>query len=322
MVVALLRRLEELGKKLYEDKKMKRLLLGLVILVIPQGLWAVSKGVCGAQFLKIDPVARPASMGGAFSALADDASAGYYNPAGLAQLRMAEAITCGGLWIDETRYGFIGYSAPISRDNALGVSALYLQTPKMSGYDEKGKDYWKTEDFDAKDLAVSFSYSQRFSPRNYFGLSAKWISQQIEKEKTSNFAIDAGQIYKMDGLSLAVVVANIGPKIKFIREEDKMPLTLKLGAVYRLMDEDAKLLLDLVKPLDNNWKVCLGTEWQINRNLTLRGGYNSQVFSDLGIGVSLGAGLKLGTFQLDYAYIPYNELGDTHRLSFTTHFGK
>ncbi|MDI6751301.1 MAG: PorV/PorQ family protein [bacterium] len=301
---------------------MKKLLI-LVVILFPLKIWAgPSKGVCGAQFLKIDPVARSASMGGAFSALADDASASYYNPAGLAQLRMPEAITCGGLWIDETRYGFIGYSAPISRDNALGVSALYLQTPKIPGYDEKGSDYWKTGDFDAKDLAVTFSYSQRFSPRNYFGVSAKWISQQIEKEKRYSFALDAGQIYKMDGLSLAVVVANIGPKIKFIREEDKMPLTLKLGAVYKLMDEDAKLLLDLVKPLDNDWKVCLGTEWQINRNLALRGGYNSQLFRDLGIGVSLGAGLKLGTFGLDYAYVPYNELGDTHRLSFTTHFGR
>lgn len=300
---------------------MKRLLILLVILVSFKS-WAISKGVCGAQFLKIDPVARAASMGGAFSALADDASACYYNPAGLAQLRIAEAITCAGLWIDETRYGFIGYAAPINRDNALGVTALYLQTPKILGYDDESK---KIDDFDANDLAVSFSYSQRFSHRNYFGVSAKWISQQIENVKTSNFAIDAGQIYKppmMDGLSLAVVVQNIGPRMKFIREEDKMPITLKIGAVYKLMDEDAKLLLDLVKPLDNNWRISCGTEWQINRNLSLRGGYNSQVFSDLGIGVSLGAGLKLDTFQIDYAYVPYNDLGDTHRLSFTTHFGK
>ncbi|MFH0775371.1 MAG: PorV/PorQ family protein [bacterium] len=300
---------------------MKRLLILLVILVSFKS-WAISKGVCGAQFLKIDPVARAASMGGAFSALADDASACYYNPAGLAQLKTAEAITCGGLWIDETRYGFIGYAAPINRDNALGVSALYLQTPKIPGYDDESK---KIDDFDANDLAVSFSYSQRFSHRNYFGVSAKWISQQIENVKTSNFAIDAGQIYKppmIDGLSLAVVVQNIGPRMKFIREEDKMPITLKIGAVYKLMDEDAKLLLDLVKPLDNNWRISCGTEWQINRNLSLRGGYNSQVFSDLGIGVSLGAGLKLDTFQIDYAYVPYNDLGDTHRLSFTTHFGK
>ena len=265
-------------------------------------------------------------MAGAYVGLADDASACHYNPAGLAQLKTPEAITCAGLWIDETRYGFIGYAAPISRDNALGVAVLYLQTPKILGYDEKGGDYWKIDDFDANDLAVSFSYSQRFSRRNYFGVSAKWISQQIENEKTSNFAIDAGQIYKppimADNLSLSVVVQNIGPKIKFISISDKMPITLKIGAVYRLMDENAKLLLDLVKPLDNNWRVSCGTEWQVNRNLVLRGGYNSQVFSDLGIGVSLGAGLKLGTFALDYAYVPYNELGDTHRLSFTTHFGK
>jgi long-subunit fatty acid transport protein len=302
---------------------MKRLLILALILAFP--IWAdTSKGVCGAQFLKIDPVARAASMGGAFSALADDASACYYNPAGLSQLRMAEAITCGGLWIDEIRYGFIGYSAPINKDNALGASALYLQTPKIFGYDDSSPPK-KIEDFDAKDLSVSFSYSQRFSPRNYFGLSAKWVSQQIEKDKTYNFAIDVGEIYKppmVDGLSLAIVVANIGPKIKFIREEDKMPITLKLGAVYRLMNEDAKLLLDLVKPMDNDWRISLGTEWQINRNLTLRGGYNSQVFSDLGIGVSLGVGLKINTFQIDYAYVPYNELGDTSRLSFATHFGQ
>ncbi|MBU2609316.1 MAG: hypothetical protein KKF26_08365, partial [Chloroflexi bacterium] len=126
------------------------------------------------QFLKMGEGPRVEAMAGAYVSLADDASAGHYNPAGLSQLKTPEAITCGGLWIEETRYGFIGYAAPISRDNALGVSALYLQTPKISGYDDSNPPN-KTEDFDAKDLAVSFSYSQRFSHRNYFGVSAKWI---------------------------------------------------------------------------------------------------------------------------------------------------
>jgi hypothetical protein len=204
----------------------------------------------------------------------------------------------------------------------LGAGVLYLQTGEIPGYDEEGE---QTEDYDAKELALSFSFAQRLSLRNHFGMTVKWISSKIEKESAYTFSVDVGEIYRpkrLKGFSFSVCVQNIGPKMKFIREEDDLPLTLRIGTAYRLMDGDAQVALDFVKLRDYDWKVCLGTEWWITKSFAIRAGYNSQIFSDLGIGITLGAELSVSTFSFCYAYIPYNELGNTHRLSFSTHFGK
>ncbi len=295
----------------------------LVILLIPTFSFSdYSKGVCGASFLKIDALPRPSAMGGAFSSVSDDLGALYYNPAGLGQLQLPSGVTGGAEWIEKTRFGLIGYCSPISENSGLGVSVLYLKTDKMPFYSDDKSTTPQEGDFDANDLAIRFGYGIRFSKSNYFGIVGGWLNQRIESKKSSSFFFDIGQIYKpSDRVALSFVLQNIGSKVKFINEEDELPLTLRIGLSYNPVDS-AIIACDFVKPKDNEWQIKGGIEWQINNILTLRGGYNSQIFQDLGIGVNMGFGIHISTFKLDYAYVPYNDLGETHRFSFTTNFGK
>ncbi|HAW50207.1 TPA: hypothetical protein DCX16_04590 [bacterium] len=302
---------------------MRRILVSILFIIFPNIALSVSKGITGATFLKIDALPRPSGLGGGFSAIADDLSSLYYNPAGLARIKLPEGVTSGGKWIGESRFGIIGYCSPVAENSGFGASIFYLKTDKMPLYKDTTSSNPEGE-FDATNLCIRFGCGIEISKDNYFGIVGGWINQRIEKEKSNSFFIDIGEIYRpwfLNKAQFSVVLQNIGRKIKFINEEDKFPSTLRVGICYEIVDS-ANVVCDFVKPIDYSWKVQCGIEWQVNDILTLRGGYNSQVFQDLGAGVTLGLGIMLSTFQFDYAYVPYDDLGDTHRFSFKTHFGK
>ena len=65
-------------------------------------------GISSLQFLKLGAGARAAGMGEAFVAVADDASALYYNPAGLAQFDDNEIMFTHTTWLIDLEHEFLG----------------------------------------------------------------------------------------------------------------------------------------------------------------------------------------------------------------------
>jgi len=108
------------------------------------------------------------------------------------------------------------------------------------------------------------------------------------------------------------VAQNLGSKLG----ADPLPLTFKLGVAARL--KHLTLALDIAKPQDNEIYYCLGAEWWLRNALALRAGYKTN--QDAGEGITAGIGLKVGKMSLDYAYVPYGELGNTHRISWKMKF--
>lgn len=287
--------------------------------------WAKSSsGTAGVPFLKIGIGARSGAMGEAFSALADDITAVYWNPAGLTQLTKPEISTTYNDWFGGVGHGFLGWGFPLSHNTAMGFSIIHLDVGKIPGYAEgKGTfEHIPTGDFSGHDTAFGFAYAFNMTESISLGMNIKGIVQKIENEEASSFAIDIGQLYRppIQGLTLSAVVQNIGPRIKYAIEGDRLPLTLKFGSVYRIPNQPLTFTCDLSKPIDNNWRINLGMEVQLKRLVVLRGGFNSQVFKDLGSGITCGFGFSLKHYQLDYAFIPYDELGNTHRISITFRF--
>lgn len=303
-------------------------LIGIMLSICIVSLsWAKSKdspGTAGAPFLKIPIGPKAAAMGGAFSALADGISGSYWNPAGLVQLNRPEISTMYNSWFKGTGHGFIGLGSPITEESSLGINIVHLRINGLHGYEdaEANKIPVSTGDFSASDTAFTFSYAQLLTQSIAFGLNIKGIMQKVRDDKTVGFAVDFGQIYQLpfDGLSLAVVVQNMGPKIKFIEKEDKLPLTLRFGSAYKFPYQHLIVSCDLVKPVDNNWKLNLGLETSFKGIVALRAGFDSQVFKDLGQGLTCGLGFKVLPYQIDYAFVPYDQLSNVHRLSITFRF--
>jgi hypothetical protein len=218
-------------------------------------------------------------------------------------------------------HGSLGFGIPTSRKKAIGFSIIHLRVGDIPGYEDglPGSEKISTGNFSGRDTAFAFTYASIITEVLSLGISIKGIVQKIENEETSSFAIDLGQLYQspIEGLTLSTVLQNIGPKIKFSIEGDKLPLTLKFGSSYRFRVQPLTLTCDLIKPIDNDWKMNLGMDLWFNELIALRGGFNSQIFKELGTGITAGFGVTIKHYQFDYAFVPYDKLGNIHRLSIT-----
>ena len=112
-------------------------ILAICICLLISLLWissslAVSKaGTSVAQFLKIGVGPRATAMAGTFTGLADDVTALYWNPAGIAWLKNRQFMVAHSEWFADINHEFAGVALPISASSALGVSFTALSTPDM-----------------------------------------------------------------------------------------------------------------------------------------------------------------------------------------------
>ncbi|MEW6096477.1 MAG: PorV/PorQ family protein [bacterium] len=299
-------------------------LLMVIILVILYSLNAEAKiykkaGTTIAQVLEFGVGARACSMGEAFTGIADDFSAIYWNPAGISQIKDIEFNFMHNDWFQGIRYEFVSTIIPLEEElGAIGLSGIILKVDDIVGRDTAGNF---TSNFQAKDSILSISFGQMFTEKLLWGATIKKINLKIENEESDEFVFDIGGLYKFQdsGLTLGAVIQNIGKKMKFIQEKEKLPLNFKLGISYKIPKRRILLALDLNKSIASNIKFKLGTEIILTSISKLRFGYNSSNDADNGFTTGIGFNIK-DILELDYAYIPYGELGDTQRISLTTKF--
>ncbi len=277
-----------------------------------------SAGTTSAEFLKIGVGARASSMGSSFCALADDATAVYYNPAGLAQLKEDELYLMHNSWFQEINQEYLVLA--FSRQNSsFAFSINYLSIGKI---EKRSSATSKPEDtFTSSDAALTLSYAKAFSENLSIGINFKGIRQVIHNFEATGYAIDFGLLYTFPRINLALVIQNIGTEVKFKEKAFPLPLTYKVGIAIKVL-QNTILTLEGKKGKDTDISYHLGIESRFFNLLALRAGYNSKIaqtelgeFSSLSKGLCAGLGLKINNLQLDYAYVPYGELGDTHRIS-------
>ncbi|MFQ5866593.1 MAG: PorV/PorQ family protein [bacterium] len=312
----------------------------LLLFVSPSSAGIFSReraGTTGATFLKIEVGARPVAMGGAFVAVADDANTTYWNPAGLAQLEEREITAMHNEWLEDIRYEFLGFVQPIKSERGargFGVGVMCLYT---SGLEERTGETIEPEGtFGAYDIAVAGAYAWKVSKVVSIGVNVKVIHQKIENEKAWSGAVDIGLLYRPPAprrgfsrgrFQLGFAVQNIGPEIKFIEESDPLPLNIKAGIAktFELSSIKSKvtLALDVNAPIDNVPNGHLGAEFVYRKmkdtELAGRIGYKTNTIKDLNAlsGLSAGVGFVWKRMAVDYVWVPYGDLGNTHRISLT-----
>ncbi|MFH1859604.1 MAG: PorV/PorQ family protein [bacterium] len=281
----------------------------------------ISPGKDGVAFLKVGVGARAIGMGEGFSAIADDASAIYYNPAGLVHISSPCISTSYNQWIGGLMHGAVTYVNPCFKQSAIGISAVYLGTNGIPRYESITSS--QSGEYKAYDMSLNCAYAFHFTRGISFGINIKGISEKIDNEEAGGFAVDFGQLYHtpIDGLSFSSVVQNVGPAMMFKEAAFKLPTCYKLGIAYQFPDYPLLIGCDLTKPSDNKCKVNIGFECKLMDTLAIRGGLNSQLFEDMSSGLNLGFGFPLGPYMVDYAFMPTKRVGDTHRLSIGMRLG-
>ena len=221
----------------------------IVFTLLPSSIKGGSEA--GALFLLISPGARAGGMGEAQVAVANDAYASYWNPAGLAFLEGSEAALMHVNWlpnlVSDMYYEFVAFRHHVPTLGTLGGHIIFLNLGEQQRTDEQGENLGTFTSFM---FAATGSYGAFISRTAAIGLNVKLLHQKLaeigagaEKGKgvTTDFAFDIAYLQKgfLSGrLDVGMTVTNIGPKIAFIDEAqaDPMPTNFTLGVNFRLID--------------------------------------------------------------------------------------
>lgn len=308
--------------------KLGILILSFLIPVTGKVCFAAGSGTTGASFLKLDIGARSTGMGSAYTAVVNDVSAVYWNPAGLTRANNKHIMFMHSEWISDVTYNFVGYAHPLSKGRVLGLGIFYMNLAEQEARSEKGDNLGT---FSAYDLAATISYALKMRGSLQGGISLKIIRESIENENATGFAMDFGGLYQtpIKNISLGLTIQNIGSSMRFIRERYSLPLSLGMGLKYDVSNM-VTLALDIKhQPYDRKTGFSIGNEYRPWSVLGIRAGYllggsdsgywgaNSNDSLKNLSGLRAGFGLKLFGSDFDYAFVPYGDLGNTHRLSLT-----
>jgi hypothetical protein len=337
-------------------KKLCTFLCAGLVVMSTTSAFATPESRSAVLFLLIEPGARGIAMGESYVAIADDATASYFNPAALSGQQGKKLNFTHMKWLpglaDDLSYEFLGYAQPIEGWGNFGVNMALLNLGEQLRTDERGNAQGT---FRSYDVAVSGAYGAEIGQNMSAGIGLKFIRSNladqgagIERGKGvgNSFAADLGYLWRLKPtLTFGAALRNLGPKIAYIdaSQADPLPQHIVVGLAYEALDSefnDLLFSLDIYKPLiadgtflSNLFKAwadeSLGDEFKeidIHIGAEYRYGQEDAFFAMRG-GRSMdddgdlnlwtaGIGLRYNIFQLDVAYI----IGDGTPVDDNTRF--
>ena len=288
-----------------------------------------ARGTTTAQFLELGVGARAVAMGEAYSAVADEATALYWNPAALTNIPNRSATLMHAAYIGSSYFDYSAYGQNLGSKGAFGAGLQYFSAGGITQTDVTGTDVGS---FNPYDLAFSLGYAYKFDGAQSLdgfsiGVAGKYIQSKI-MTTAQTAAADFGVLspaYFGGRLKLAFTMTNLGGTMKFDADRENLPLNFKLGSSYKIIDHWLAAL-DVNFPRNDNPYAALGTEYQLVTSgpwrMAGRAGFNSQTIGSVDgfTGVSFGVGIGYNRLAMDYAFVPLGGVGQSNRLSLTCNF--
>lgn len=297
-------------------------------------------GTASMTFLKIGVGARAAAMGGAYVAMANDASSTYWNPAGLVQTGHNELIVSHLDWLVDVDYEYLGYVHQATRNLALGGFIGYLHFADMPVTTEY-HPYGNGDYFSYSDMVAGISGSLKMTDRFSFGITVKYVREELAELRMGGMLLDLGTYYwtGYKTLRIAAAMRNFGNDVRpggtYLRRESggetetayqsfSPPTLFALGAAMDLLTRPHHCLtgsLQMNHPMDDQENLLLGCEYRFRTLFFLRGGYRANMDENQW---TFGAGakfiLKGVRLKLDYAYADYTHLNMSQQFTFGFEF--
>jgi len=287
-------------------------------------IFADGKGTTGFNFLKIGVGARQMAMGNSGVAVDGDVNSAYYNPAGLADVAQQEVGFLHTIFLQDIQYQYAAYAYPHSKLGTFGVSLNHVSYGDIQGYDRLNQ---KTGVLNPSDTAIGLTYSRAVRQGLQFGVSTRYIKEDLAAAQASAYVFDLGALYRMPGtqwyskLGAGLALRNLGPQPTFITETTSLPAEYDMGISYT--DWGGRLVgtVEAHKANDTPMAYTLGFEVTTRRFLSLRAGYRTD--KDINPNFSAGFGFLFWNeaLKFDYAFVPYETFNSVHRFGFTYRFG-
>jgi hypothetical protein len=296
---------------------MKRLLLSTVAVLL-----LAASFVCGGDAGRESPFslgagARSLGMGGGLVALTDDATALYYNPAGLSAIGNQELFFSHSALFEHSAFDVASWVYPIDNGHGLGLSYMRLGTGDIV----RRHDYAERGEFTYSQSQLMMAYGRRITRPLSGGITLKIVNQALDDQSDFTVGLDVGAMIHMSRyLGLGIVARDVLPaKLVLDSTEESTPPSVTAGLAFKRLPiskyTTITASLDLEKYEDRSFKVHAGTEVRFYDNYSVRAGYDRD-------NVVVGAGLRHGRIAIDYAYKLVDYVGDVHHFSFSLFLGK
>jgi hypothetical protein len=305
-----------------------------------------NNGTRAAQFLKMAVGGRASAMGESFAAVANDASALFWNPAGIGNLQNVEVHLTHVDYLLDVSFEYAGLVIPMSTGR-LGFSAavLGMNDEAVTTLDDPDGEIGTT--WSASAFAIGMTYSRALSDRFSVGVTGKYIQENIYNSGANTLALDIGSLYDtgISGIKIGMAMTNFGGKMKLsgrdltqknvdpdptrggnveqsgdlLVSSWPLPLNFRVGLSYELFRTESNALMlaaDFNHPTDADERINVGAEYTIAKRIYLRGGYKFNYEEE---SFTAGGGLNLPItnydLMIDYAFQEFGILGETHRFS-------
>lgn len=295
---------------------MKRLFITFIIIFIwPAFTVYAETGDAGqaARYLRIGVGARALGMGGAFVSICNDASAIYWNPAGLIQLTQREITSMASLMSLDRNYNFLNYVVPLEdKINTIGISWINFAVKDLREFVRENNQDKELGKFNDTENTFMLSCARNLNDKLSMGVNLKYLTQGMNTQKThpkgrnkaSGVGIDIGTLYKIsDNVQVGLMLQDIRSYLKWeTNHVDRLPLVVKLGVSTKFFDDRLTLATDLEQVEDNHrTKIYAGLEYWLRENIGLRCGIFD---TEPTAGISFIFPTKTLKSRLDYSFAP------------------
>lgn len=272
-----------------------------VILTVMAILHAES-GESGLDFLKIPVSARTASTMGVFSQVSGSPFAIFDNPVGLLNKDTKIGLS-HNFWFADVSGDALAATIPLKKGN-LGVGFNFVKIPGIE-IREIPSDEARGE-VEAQYLSTSIGYAYPIFSKLSVGCTVKYLYEHLYTSNAGGVAVDiAGHWQIPSGLDLSVSLNNIGQMQTLKEQATTLPTLFKIGIVRPEIFADSPVNFTLGLNLIANVVTertyfQVGGEMLFTNLIKIRSGYERVGTINR---TSLGAGLSLGRFEIDYAFI-------------------
>ncbi len=296
---------------------MKKIILIVLIMFVSKAYSQSGEGGEPGAFMKNGFGARPNSLGNSYTAISNDASAIFYNPAGLSSVNKLQVM---GMYsnlfgsVEGLNYGNIGVSKGFEF-GTMGLGIIYSSVSDIPYVENVSGPSGET--FSDNEMAVILSYSRIVTDNLQIGINGKFIRHTIAGYEASGIGFDVALLTTFnEKLKMGLMIQDaVGATIKLNGREDTYISKFKFGIAYNPISV-LTISPEIMVTGNKKAQLSIGSEYDVYKNMIkLRGGYNTVQEAP-----SFGVGIKYSQINIDYSYSRNGDLGNVSKFGFILEF--